>query len=51
MKVRFFSALTESATVQNGDSPSCGIILENPDASALTAQDFFSGKIDKEVIA
>ncbi len=33
------------------DSPSYGIILENPDASALTAQDnIFSGKIDKEVI-
>ena len=33
------------------DSPSYGIILENPDADALTAEDnVFIGKIDKEVI-
>ena len=33
------------------DSPSYGIILENPDADALTAEDnIFIGKIDKEVI-
>ncbi len=33
------------------DSPSYGIILENPDANALTAEDnIFIGKIDKEII-
>ncbi|MEE1504579.1 MAG: hypothetical protein UGF89_10095, partial [Acutalibacteraceae bacterium] len=33
------------------DSPSYGIILENPDAKALTAEDnIFIGKMDKEVI-
>ncbi len=33
------------------DSPSYGIILENPDPKALTAEDnIFIGKIDKEVI-
>ena len=33
------------------DSPSYGIILENPDATALTAEDnLYIGKMDKEVI-
>lgn len=33
------------------DSPSYGIILENPDSSALTAENnLFIGKIDKEII-
>ena len=33
------------------DSPSYGIILENPDSSALTAENnLFIGKIDKEIV-
>jgi hypothetical protein len=33
------------------DSPSYGIILENPDANALTAEDnVFVGKMEKEVV-
>ena len=55
----FFRPMVYGLTVRNNaflapgetDSPSYGIILENSDESALTAQDnVFSGKIDKEII-
>lgn len=55
----FFRPMVYNLTVRGNaflspeetDSPSYGIILENPDKNALTAQDnIFTGKIDKEVI-